>query len=218
MKNYTFADLQNRYGLSPEALYKFIQRHLNEINKNGKHAVKNQNKWLFDEVALSKMDRLRNFAQIAPDNIQNQQELNDIISNLQQQLITAQNANIRHLEAISELKGQLIAELNEKAVIKDKLVSASFELLRLQSSEMSTGKVSEENQKLNDRLLEETQKTNELRCRIDEMKNDAEKLKKENEDLKRKISSKEHKAVNISRNWSRRRATSRIVKLAVLQK
>lgn len=216
MKNYTFVDLQGRYDLAQDALYKFISRHLDEINKDGAHAVKTQNKWFFDDIAVARLDRLRNFAQLASDT-QNNQQLHDMISNLQQQLIIAQNAIIGHLETISGLKGQLIEELNEKAVIKDKLASASFELLRLQSSEMSTEKVSEENQKLNNSLLEEAQKTNELRCRIDELKNDAEKLKKENENLKRKIlSSKE--AVNISWNWSRRRATSRIVKLAVLQK
>lgn len=217
MKNYTFVELQSRYDLAQDALYKFISRHLDEINKDGNHAVKTQNKWFFDDIAVAHLDRLRNFAQVATDT-QNNQQLHDMISNLQQQLIIAQNANIRHLETISELKGQLIAELNEKAVIKDKLASASFELLRLQSS--STEKVSEENQQLNNKLREEEQKTNELRCRIDEMKKDAEKLKKENENLKRKIPSKAPMAVNISGtgNWNRRRSTSRIVKLAAIQK
>lgn len=140
MNTYTFTDLQNRYGMPKAGLYKFINRHIGEINRSGKHAAKTQNKWVFDEIAVSVLDRLRNLGQVTLDDPQTVQELNDTIANLQQQLIASQNANIRHQETISELKGQLISELKEKAEIKDKLASASFELLRIKASDKDTEK------------------------------------------------------------------------------
>lgn len=140
MHSYTLPDLQNRYGMRKSALHKFLARHLGEINHNGQHALKTQNRWVFDDFAVSVLDRLRNLGQVTLDDSQTVQELNDTIANLQQQLIASQNANIRHQETISELKGQLISELKEKAEIKDKLASASFELLRIQANDKDTEK------------------------------------------------------------------------------
>ena len=143
MHTYTLPDLQNRYGMRKSALHKFLVRHLGEINHNGQHALKTQNKWVFDDFAVSVLDRLRNLGQVTLDDSQSQtvQELNDTIANLQQQLIASQNANIRNQETILKLQGQLISELKEKSEIKDKLASASFELLRIQANNKDTEKI-----------------------------------------------------------------------------
>ena len=202
MNTYTFTDLQNRYGLPQAGLYKFINRHIGEINRNGKHAVKIQNKWFFDEIAVSILDRLRNFGQAALDDPQTIQELTDTISNLQQQLIAAQNANIRHQETISELKGQLIAELKEKAEIKDKLASASFELLRIKSADKNTEKIQKENQQLQDSLTTEKKKSNQLDSQVKEMNLQIQNLKNENNLLK-KGCKESNKAASPS-GWGRR--------------
>lgn len=105
MHSYTLPDLQNRYGMRKSALHKFLARHLGEINQHGQHALKTQNRWLFDDFAVSVLDRLRNFNQVIPADVATIETLNDTISNLQQQLIAAQNLNNRHQETISELKG-----------------------------------------------------------------------------------------------------------------
>lgn len=65
MNTYTFSDLQKRYDLPKAGLYKFINRHIDKINQNGKHATKTGNKWLFDKTAVSILDKLRNFGQAA---------------------------------------------------------------------------------------------------------------------------------------------------------
>lgn len=202
MHSYTLPDLQNRYGMRKSALHKFLARHLGEINHNGQHALKTQNRWVFDDFAVSVLDRLRNLGQVTLDDSQTVQELNDTIANLQQQLIASQNANIRHQETISELNGQLISELKEKAEIKDKLASASFELLRIQANDKDTEKIQKENQRLQDNLTAEKQKSTQLDNQIAEMDLQLKNLENENSILK-----KESKKSNInvlSSGWNRR--------------
>ena len=202
MHSYTLPDLQNRYGMRKSALHKFLARHLGEINHNGQHALKTQNRWVFDDFAVSVLDRLRNLGQVTLDDSQTVQELNDTIANLQQQLIASQNANIRHQETISELKGQLISELKEKAEIKDKLASASFELLRIQASDKDTEKIQKENQRLQDNLTAEKKKSIQLDNQIAEMDLQLKNLENENSILK-----KEPRKSNmdvLSSGWNRR--------------
>lgn len=201
MHAYTLPDLQNRYGMRKSALHKFLARHLGEINHNGQHALKTQNKWVFDDFAVSVLDRLRNFNQTIPADATTIETLNDTISNLQQQLIAAQNLNNRHQETISELKGQLIAELKEKAEIKDKLASASFELLRIQANDKDTEKIQKENQRLQDNLIAEKKKSTQLDNQIAEMNLQVKNLENENSILK-KESKKSN--INVLSGWNRR--------------
>lgn len=181
MHSYTLPDLQNRYGMRKSALHKFLARHLGEINQHGQHALKTQNRWLFDDFAVSVLDRLRNFNQVIPADVATIETLNDTISNLQQQLIAAQNLNNRHQETISELKGQLIAELQEKAEIKDKLAAASFELLRIQANDKDTEKIQKENQRLQDNLTAEKKKSTQLDLQLKNLENENSILKKESQ-------------------------------------
>lgn len=202
MHSYTLPDLQNRYGMRKSALHKFLVRHLGEINHSGQHALKTQNRWLFDDFAVSVLDRLRNFNQVIPADVATIETLNDTISNLQQQLIAAQNLNNRHQETISELKGQLIAELKEKAEIKDKLASASFELLRIQASDKDTEKIQKENQRLQDNLTAEKKKSTQLDNQIAEMNLQVKNLENENSILKK--ASKKSNINALSSGWNRR--------------
>ena len=181
MHSYTLPDLQNRYGMRKSALHKFLARHLGEINQHGQHALKTQNRWLFDDFAVSVLDRLRNFNQVIPADVATIETLNDTISNLQQQLIAAQNLNNRLQETISELKGQLIAELQEKAEIKDKLAAASFELLRIQANDKDTEKIQKENQRLQDNLTAEKKKSTQLDLQLKNLENENSILKKESQ-------------------------------------
>lgn len=195
MHAYTLPDLQNRYGMRKSALHKFLARHLGEINHNGQHALKTQNRWLFDDFAVSVLDRLRNFNQVIPADVATIETLNDTISNLQQQLIAAQNLNNRHQETISELKGQLIAELQEKAEIKDKLAAASFELLRIQANDKDTEKIQKENQRLQDNLTAEKKKSTQLDLQLEKLENENSILKKESQKSNTNV---------LSSGWNRR--------------
>lgn len=209
MHSYTLPDLQNRYGMRKSALHKFLVRHLGEINHSGQHALKTQNRWLFDDFAVAVLDRLRNFNQVIPADVATIETLNDTISNLQQQLIAAQNLNNRHQETISELKGQLIAELQEKAEIKDKLAAASFELLRIQANDKDTEKIQKENQRLQDNLTAEKKKSTQLDLQLKNLENENSILKKESQKSNinvlssgwnRRFSPHYIKLVNVKRN------------------
>ena len=60
MRIYKISDLMTRYGFTtPQGAIKFIQTNLSKINADGEHAIKRNNKWTFDEKAISIMDNLR---------------------------------------------------------------------------------------------------------------------------------------------------------------
>ena len=169
MKTYTFADLKNRYNLPQAGLYKFINRHIIEINKNGTHAYKMQNKWFFDDFAISVLDRLRNYGQASFSDVQTIQNLNDTISKLQQELITAQKMIINQQIEITNLKDQLLFDVKEKGEIKDQLASASFELLQIKSKSDDLDTLSKSNSWLQNELNQEAIKNAQLKEQFDKL-------------------------------------------------
>lgn len=178
MHSYTLPDLQNRYGMRKSALHKFLVRHLGEINRSGQHALKTQNRWLFDDFAVSVLDRLRNFNQVIPADVATIETLNDTISNLQQQLLTAQQNNLQQLKEISALKDQLISELKAKSEIKKQLAAAGFKILQIEQSAAESAKLIQDNINLKNELnslkeccVQLTKKNEELTAERDDLKN-----------------------------------------------
>lgn len=178
MHSYTLPDLQNRYGMRKSALHKFLVRHLGEINHSGQHALKTQNRWLFDDFAVSVLDRLRNFNQVIPADVATIETLNDTISNLQQQLLTAQQNNLQQLKEISALKDQLISELKAKSEIKKQLAAAGFKILQIEQSAAESAKLIQDNINLKNELnslkeccVQLTKKNEELTAERDDLKN-----------------------------------------------
>ena len=208
MATYTFSDLQSRYGLQKSALHKFLTRHIDEINHNGQHALKTQNKWVFDDLAISIIDRMRNYGQASLGDAQTIQELNDTVTNLQQQLLLAQKMNIKQQQEISQLKDQLITGLKETAEVKDKLATASFELLRIQVSEKDNVELRDENKRLTDNLISEKKKSSQLQKQLINMGLQAKKTYDENLDLKECINKSNKNSQQTA--WSRRKRPIRI--------
>lgn len=178
MKTYTLLELQDRYKLQKSAMHKFLARHMGEINQNGKHAFKTQNKWVFDDFALGVLDKLRGIGQVIPADQQIVADLQKIIENLRQELIVMQKANIKCQEEISGLKDKLIFEMQEKANIKDKLASASFELLRLQSSENDISQLFQEKKVLENELKTTKTIADQLAATVKKMEEKNKALKK----------------------------------------
>ena len=182
MHSYTLPDLQNRYGMRKSALHKFLARHLGEINQHGQHALKTQNRWLFDDFAVSVLDRLRNFNQVIPAaaDATTIEALNDTISNLQQQLLTAQQNNLQQLKEISALKDQLISELKAKSEIKKQLAAAGFKILQIEQSAAESAKLIQDNINLKNELnslkeccVQLTKKNEELTAERNDLKNES---------------------------------------------
>lgn len=185
MGTYTLPDLQVRYNMQKSAIHKFLARHLDEINKNGKHALKTQNKWIFDDAAIAMMDRLRGYGQIALEDDQTIASLQEIIENLRQELISAQKVALKSKEEMSELKDQLIAEMREKAKIKDQLATVSFELLQGKSNDKEeVNQLSQEKKRLEDELKS-------TQTLAEKLEKTVEKLEDENGNLERKLQKKD---------------------------
>ncbi|MBR6511730.1 MAG: hypothetical protein IKT51_05740 [Phascolarctobacterium sp.] len=56
---YSMAFLVERYGVTQQALNKFVNKNIKKINKDGEHARKVGKEWRFDDVALTVIDYLK---------------------------------------------------------------------------------------------------------------------------------------------------------------
>ena len=56
---YSMAFLVERYGVTQQALNKFVNKNIKKINKDGEHARKVGKEWRFDDVALTIIDYLK---------------------------------------------------------------------------------------------------------------------------------------------------------------
>ena len=170
MGRYTFSDLMGRYDMKKSALSRFLSRHLNEINRNGEHAVKTTTGWSFDDSAIQVLDRLRKFGTIdatATNNAEYVNELKDIVSELRKRIIALQDEN-------SDLKSQLIDAVKVQVELNKQLAGVSIQLLQLQQRKGDAVELENENVVLKNRISEledkvytvETENTN-LHDKID---------------------------------------------------
>ena len=56
---YSMAFLVERYGVTQQALNKFVNKNIRKINKDGEHARKVGKEWRFDDIALNIIDYLK---------------------------------------------------------------------------------------------------------------------------------------------------------------
>ena len=56
---YSMAFLVERYGVTQQALNKFVNKNIKKINKDGEHARKVGKEWRFDDIALTIIDYLK---------------------------------------------------------------------------------------------------------------------------------------------------------------
>ena len=54
----------NRYGITRPGIIKFVQKNLEEINKNEIYAQKKNGEWVFDDEAIAIIDKLRDTGNI----------------------------------------------------------------------------------------------------------------------------------------------------------
>lgn len=95
--SYSADDLMKRYNVSRPGLLKFVNAHINEINKDGQvYAKKVGKEWVFDEAAVKVIDELKSRGvTVVDDALQADRihELTERINELQQQLIKEKTAN-----------------------------------------------------------------------------------------------------------------------------
>lgn len=129
-------DLSARYCIERSVLYKFIKKHLDEINSTGENAVILSGSWTFNEEAVQIIDKLRKFGQKQPgivDRLTNQQvqERDEIIASLQAKL-TAAGAEIAKLsQDKAEAYKMLADKADEIRLLESSKAEEKAELARL---------------------------------------------------------------------------------------
>lgn len=57
----TLKDTAQHFGVSIQAMSDYINKHLQDINTDGKHATIHRGKWFIDDVAIARLEQLRGF-------------------------------------------------------------------------------------------------------------------------------------------------------------
>lgn len=132
-KIYKSDELMARYSLSSAAFRKYVNAKLDVINEDGKHAWKQSNEWLFDEVAVRKLDSLRGYGTTIVEKADDSEEvlrLRDEISTLKTTMLGLMkelaDAQGEAKNAYKELADAKILALESK-LMKDQLIKAEEE-------------------------------------------------------------------------------------------
>lgn len=101
---YTAKELQDRYKMnSKQAFLKYVREHLDIINKDGAHAVKNaSNGWEFDEVAVKLLDHFRGISKI------------NVVQEVESDRIRQLNEQIANLQIMINALQQKVIQANEE--------------------------------------------------------------------------------------------------------
>ena len=132
-KIYKSDELMARYSLSSAAFRKYVNAKLDVINEDGKHAWKQSNEWLFDEVAVRKLDSLRGYGTTIVEKADDSEEvlrLRDEISTLKTTMLGLMkelaDAQGEAKNAYKELADAKILALESK-LMKDQLIKVEEE-------------------------------------------------------------------------------------------
>lgn len=102
-------ELARRYGLSEQAVRKFLREHMPEINIDGEHARRTKMGWTVDDVGLKRLDDLRGYRELAVEVVAEPNELDDLReenSRLLKMLVASQAEVIRLQRELLNRKNQ----------------------------------------------------------------------------------------------------------------
>lgn len=102
-------ELSRRYGVTEQALRKFIRNNLGEINSDGEHLRKTNDGWKLDDEGLKRLDKLRGYATVDVEVVSPPNEvvmLKEENARLMKMLLTAQGEIIRLQTELLRLKPQ----------------------------------------------------------------------------------------------------------------
>lgn len=141
-KIYKSDELMARYGLSSAAFRKYVNTKLAVINEDGKHAWKQSNEWLFDDVAVRKLDNLRGCGTTIVETADDSEEvlrLRDEISTLKTTMLGLMkelaDAQGEAKNAYKELAEAKILALESK-LMKDQLAKVEEEAAKSKAAAM----------------------------------------------------------------------------------
>lgn len=138
----TMKELAGHFGVAIPTLHEYVKNHLNEINVDGEHAAQRAGKWIFDSVAVKRLEELRGFGIAGVLEELESQKIKDrdiMIANLQTALLTAQQDTINALQRVAESESERrllseasIKEKEELAILRERTASQEARLQELE--------------------------------------------------------------------------------------
>ena len=129
---HSFERVCERYGITKGALSQYIRPRMEEINKDGEHIIRSGQKIYFDDVAIARLDKMRNF-------VSNIELANEVAEQEAKIALLAENRKLRaKIEKLQEEKTQALADVT---VVYKKLedIRANFleasKVMRLESAQ-----------------------------------------------------------------------------------
>ena len=102
---HSFESVCERYGITKGALSQYIKNRIEEVNKDGEHIIRSGQKIYFDDVAITKLDKMRNFT----SNVELAQEVAEQEAKI---ALLAENRKLRaKIEKLQEEKTQALADV-----------------------------------------------------------------------------------------------------------
>ena len=102
---HSFENLCERYGITKGALSQYLKPRIDEINKDGEHIVRSGQKIYFDDMAIKRLDQMRNFT----SNVELAQEVAEQEAKI---ALLAENRKLRaKIEKLQEEKTQALADV-----------------------------------------------------------------------------------------------------------
>lgn len=102
---HSFENICERYGITKGALSQYIKNRIEEVNKDGEHIIRSGQKIYFDDVAVERLDKMRNF-------VSNIELANEITAQQEKLKLYEENRKLRILiETLQKEKTQALADV-----------------------------------------------------------------------------------------------------------
>lgn len=129
---HSFESVCERYGITKGALSQYIKNRIEEVNKDGEHIIKSGQKIYFDDIAIARLDKMRNF-------VSNIELANEVAEQEAKIALLADNRKLRaKIEKLQEEKIQALADVTV-AYKKLEDIRANFlevsKVMRLESAQ-----------------------------------------------------------------------------------
>ena len=129
---HSFESVCERYGITKGALSQYIKNRIEEVNKDGEHIIRSGQKIYFDDVAIKRLDQMRNF-------VSNIELANEVAEQEAKIALLAENRKLRaKIEKLQEEKTQALADVTV-AYKKLEDIRANFleasKVMRLESAQ-----------------------------------------------------------------------------------
>lgn len=129
---HSFENICERYGITKGALSQYIKPRTEEINRDGEHIIRSGQKIYFDDLAVQRLDKMRNF-------VSNIELANEVAEQEAKIALLAENRKLRaKIEKLQEEKTQALADVTV-AYKKLEDIRANFleasKVMRLESAQ-----------------------------------------------------------------------------------